>query len=323
MSSSPLSTGAAFDVQSLGALKLEVKNNSPQGIKEAAKQMEGMFIQMMLKSMRDASFKDGLLNSQQSDMFTSMYDQQISQDIAQQSKMGFADLMVKQMGGEMPIIPNTPGAAPAPYSLNPALVKQQYVTPQPNAGAHNSAEAKNNNEGGATRYNSAAGNSTHFISRILGPAITAAQKSGIPHQLIIAQAALESGWGNREIETKEGKPSHNLFGIKATPNWKGETTEITTTEYINGKAQKVKAAFKVYPSYAEALTDYTSLLMNNPRYQNVAKSNTAENAAHALQSGGYATDPSYAKKLISIMQQVKGNINQGLSAYKTDLSSLF
>ncbi|MFJ1230842.1 flagellar assembly peptidoglycan hydrolase FlgJ [Yersinia proxima] len=315
MSNSALSSGAAFDVRSLDALKREVKSNSSEGIKEAAKQMEGMFIQMMLKSMRDASFKDGLLHSQASDMFTSMYDQQISQNIADQSKMGFADLMVKQMGGETTAVHNTPGAAPAPYSLNLDLLKRQYAAPLP--------PAQSQNEGEAIRYTGKGEKNTSFISRMLGPAIAAAQKSGIPHQLIIAQAALESGWGNKEIATTSGKPSHNLFGIKATPDWKGDTTEIMTTEYINGAPQKVKAAFRVYPSYSEALSDYTSLLMNNPRYQNVAQSASPEHAARALQSGGYATDPSYAKKLISIIQQVKGNIDQGLNAYKTDLSSLF
>lgn len=314
MSSTSFSTSAAFDVRSLDALKREVKSNSPEGIKAAAKQMEGMFIQMMLKSMRDASFKDSLMHSQESDMFTSMYDQQISQDIAEQSKLGFADMMVKQMGGEAVAVQNTPGSAPAPYSLNGAPFKQN-VTPVPVISSQTDTVK--------TQYSRGSEKNTHFISRMLEPAIAAAKKSGIPHQLIIAQAALESGWGNKEITTASGKPSHNLFGIKATADWKGETTEITTTEFINGTAQKVKAAFRVYPSYSDALSDYTSLLVNNPRYQHVAKSDTPEKAAHALQSGGYATDPAYAKKLISIIAQVKGNIDQGLKAYKTDLSAIF
>jgi flagellar protein FlgJ len=314
MSSTSFSTSAAFDVRGLDALKREVKSNSPEGIKAAAKQMEGMFIQMMLKSMRDASFKDSLMHSQESDMFTSMYDQQISQDIAEQSKLGFADMMVKQMGGEAVAVQNTPGSAPAPYSLNGAPFKQN-VTPVPVISSQTDTVK--------TQYSRGSEKNTHFISRMLEPAIAAAKKSGIPHQLIIAQAALESGWGNKEITTASGKPSHNLFGIKATADWKGETTEITTTEFINGTAQKVKAAFRVYPSYSDALSDYTSLLVNNPRYQHVAKSGTPEKAAHALQSGGYATDPAYAKKLISIIAQVKGNIDQGLKAYKTDLSAIF
>lgn len=318
MSSSSLIAGAAFDVRGLDALKREVKNNSQEGIKAAGKQMEGMFIQMMLKSMRDASFKDSLLNSQQADMFTSMYDQQISQDIAEQSKMGFADLMVRQMGGDVEVKPNnTPGVAPAPYVLNGSqhtltsrMAQMQGMQPRSDTGE-------------AAQYSRGTEENTHFISRMLEPAIAAAKKSGIPHQLIIAQAALESGWGNKEISATNGKPSHNLFGIKATADWKGESTEITTTEFINGAPQKVKASFRVYSSYSEALADYTSLLANNPRYHKVVSSGSPEKAAHALQSGGYATDPAYAKKLISIINQVKGNISQGLNAYKTDLSSIF
>ena len=319
MGNSPLNSGAAFDVRGLDALKREVKSNSQEGIKAAAKQMEGMFIQMMLKSMRDASFKDGLLNSQQADMFTSMYDQQISQDIAAQSKMGFADVMVRQMGGEVDAKPNTPGVAPAPYSLN----GNQNIGSFSSRTVLLQATQKMPAGQGDVQYSRGTEKNTHFISRMLEPAIAAAKKSGIPHQLIIAQAALESGWGNKEITTTNGKPSHNLFGIKATSDWKGESTEITTTEFINGAPQKVKAAFRVYPSYSEALADYTALLVNNPRYQNVARSGTPEKAAHALQSGGYATDPAYAKKLISIINQVKGNISQSMNAYKTDLSSIF
>ncbi|EBX3952561.1 flagellar assembly peptidoglycan hydrolase FlgJ, partial [Salmonella enterica subsp. enterica serovar Offa] len=130
-------------------------------------------------------------------------------------------------------------------------------------------------------------------------------------------------WGGKEIVTKDGKPSHNLFGIKATPNWKGERTEITTTEYIGGVKQKVKAEFRVYPSYAAALSDYTSLLSKNPRYKHVVSAPSPEIAAKALQSGGYATDPHYSGKLINIIQQVKNSTGQAISAYKNDAFELF
>ncbi|WP_312629420.1 flagellar assembly peptidoglycan hydrolase FlgJ [Scandinavium sp.] len=314
MDAKSLVSGAAFDVRGLDSLKREARTNSAEGLKAAAKQMEGMFVQMMLKSMRDATMKDDLMHSQSSDMFTSMYDQQISQDIASRGSLGFADMMVKQLGGEVDAKPVTKGVAPAPYSLLPG--QQKIINSAPMQRAPGAVEQ-------ITSAVTGSGDNQSFISRLLGPAISVAKKSGIPHQLIIAQAALESGWGNREIPTANGKSSHNLFGIKATPDWQGESTEITTTEYINGVAKKVKAAFRVYPSYSEALADYASLLTQNPRYKNVARSSSPETAAHALQKGGYATDPSYARKLIQIMGQVKGSVNQGLNAYKTDLSSLF
>ncbi|CRY56974.1 flagellar rod assembly protein/muramidase FlgJ [Yersinia intermedia] len=311
MSGFNLNQGAAFDLRSLDSLKLAVKNDASQGAEAAAKQMEGLFVQMMLKSMREASFKGGLLDSPQSDMFTSMYDQQIAQDIASSGKLGFAELIMSQLTGEKVETGRSTGGIPVELASSLANFKgiPVQVTPQSDAPT-------------PARY-SGASSSHSFISRMLAPAIKAGGQSGIPHQLIIAQAALESGWGDREILTKEGKPSHNLFGIKATSAWKGETTEITTTEYIDGVRQKVKAVFKVYPSYSEALADYTSLLSNNPRYKNISQSSSPEIAAKVLQSGGYATDPRYANKLINIIQQVKQNVGQAVNAYKTDISSLF
>jgi flagellar protein FlgJ len=304
---------AAFDVRSLDVLKRDAGNNSPQALREAAKQMEGIFVQMVMKSMRDASFKGGLLESQASEMYTSMYDQQISQDIARKGQLGFADLIVRQMGGEESE-PVKQIAAPgvSPYSLanassGPALAQTCPTAVQPVQVV--AAEQT--------------GQSEPFINRMLRPAMQAAQKSGIHPHLILAQAALESGWGKREILTAEGKPSHNLFGIKATGDWKGKTTEITTTEFINGEKRKVKAEFRVYDSYTDALADYTGLLKNNPRYARVVQSASPELGAHALQAGGYATDPAYAKKLINIIQKVKGNIDRGVQAYQNDLAKIF
>ena len=310
---------AAFDAHSLDKLKLAARNDSPQALKAVAKQMEGLFVQMMLKSMRQASFKDGLFNTQQSEMFTSLYDQQISQNIADKGKMGFADLMVKQLSGKSDAVAETTTATrEVPLNISPARfigvpLRRQTEVPQ---------QAQANNERAALPEVPAIPGGG-FISRMMAPAMAVARLSGIPHQLIIAQAALESGWGKREILTEEGKPSHNLFGVKATAEWHGETTEITTTEYENGVAQKIKDKFKVYSSYAEALEDYTSLISRNPRYKNVVKSETPEIAAKALQSAGYATDPAYAKKLINIIQQVRNKVSEAAEAYSSDFSSLF
>lgn len=316
MNSASFTQGAAFDLHSLDSLKLSAKNNSQDGIKAVAKQMEGLFVQMMLKSMRSASFKDGLFNSQQTEMFTSMYDQQIAQNIAERGNMGVADMMVKQLGGQAETPASVSGGSPRPLTLSNGVVlpyqRGTGIFPRSDNPYPQRAEMS---PGG--------GQNNSFISRLMAPALEAARNTGIPHQLIIAQAALESGWGNKEILTQSGKPSHNLFGIKATPDWGGETTEITTTEYIDGVAHKIKSAFRVYQSYSEALSDYTALLTRNPRYQNITKSRSPETAAHALQAGGYATDPNYAKKVISIIQQVRNNVNQAIDSYKTDLSQIF
>ncbi|MEL4871366.1 flagellar assembly peptidoglycan hydrolase FlgJ [Pantoea agglomerans] len=296
----------AFDVRSLDNLKREAGRQSPGALKAAAKQLEGVFVQMMMKSMRDATFKDDLLHSQSAEMYTSMHDQQVAQDIAGSGQLGFADLIVRQLGGESdaPVVSTPgrdllrPGLASAP-ATGPLRLPAPVSFAKPAEGAH------------------------PFISRLLRPAQEAAQQSGLHPHLILAQAALESGWGKREIPAADGSPSHNLFGIKATGDWRGKTTEITTTEYINGVRQKVKAAFRVYDSYEHALSDYAKLLTKNPRYRGVVQSGSPEQGAKALQAGGYATDPAYAKKLIAIIQKVKGDIQQGVNAYRNDLDKIF
>ncbi|WP_029710907.1 flagellar assembly peptidoglycan hydrolase FlgJ [Serratia fonticola] len=309
-----LNQGTAFDLRSLDTLKTAVKSDPSQGIHAVAKQMEGLFVQMMLKSMREASFKGGIMDSPQSNMFTSMYDQQISQDIASNGKLGFAELIVSQLTGEK--------VESGLHSDGLPVERSNNITHDRNVRMPTVEDISTRTDAAALRF--AAGNGPQgFISRMLAPAMEAGRKSGIHHHLIIAQAALESGWGGREILTKEGKPSHNLFGIKATSNWKGETTEITTTEYINGVKQKVKDVFKVYSSYSAALADYTFLLNNNPRYKKIAEAPSPEIAAKALQSGGYATDPGYANKLIHIIQQVKNSGIKAVNAYKNDTSELF
>ncbi|MGE4387234.1 MAG: flagellar assembly peptidoglycan hydrolase FlgJ, partial [Citrobacter sp.] len=155
------------------------------------------------------------------------------------------------------------------------------------------------------------------------PARLASEQSGVPHHLILAQAALESGWGQRQIRRENGEPSFKLFGVMASGIWKGPVTEITTTEYENGEAKKVKAKFRVYSSYLEALSDYVGLLTRNPRYAAVTTAVTAEQGAQALQSAGYATDPNYARKLTSMIQQLKSMSEKVSNAYNTNLDNLF
>lgn len=313
---------AAFDIQSLSALKREAGTSSNEALKKAARQMEGLFVQMMLKSMRDATPQGGLLDSSQSRMFTSMYDQQISQNIAERG-LGLADTMVKQFGGEVePAMAKqrtSPGGVPLALSAEAFNAMPQQALRQ----AVRRAMPVPEPEPLSTRSTGPVLNNANFMSRLAAPAQQAAQESGLPAPLIMAQAALESGWGQREILTQDGRPSHNLFGIKATGGWKGRTTEITTTEYVNGTAHKVKAKFRVYDSYAHAMSDYASLLTRNPRYEKVANAPTPEHAAKALQAAGYATDPNYAQKLISIIQGVKSGVSQAVKAYQTDLSRIF
>lgn len=287
----------AFDMRSLDAVKRDAKRGSPDALKVAAQQMEGIFVQMMMKSMRDATFKDPLMHSPSSEMFTAMHDQQVAQNIAQSGQLGFAKLIVQQSGGERGSPTYT--RSPPPAMMTPLRLPAPLTYTAPAENAH------------------------PFISRLMRPAHRVAQQTGLDLHLILAQAALESGWGQREILTADGAPSHNLFGIKATADWQGKTTEITTTEYLNGVKQKVKAVFRVYHSYEQALGDYAALITKNPRYQSVVQSGSPEEGAKALQAGGYATDPAYAQKLINLIQKVRGDIKQRVAAYSSDLSKIF
>lgn len=310
-----MQSSAAYDAQSLNALKRQVAGNpqSQEGIRAVAQQMEGVFVQMMMKSMRAALPQDGLFSSEQTRLFTSMYDQQIGQQVAGKG-LGLADVMVRQLSGGRTAPTEPKASAPLTFdrvavqNMPAAAVEQIVRRAMPRLPAEGSALPLS---------------SDNFVSRLSIPAQMASQQSGIPHHLIIAQAALESGWGQREIPTKDGRPSHNLFGIKAGSRWDGPVTEITTTEYEQGVAKKVKASFRVYDSYTEAIADYVKLLTQNPRYANVANAGSAEQAAHALQNAGYATDPQYAKKLVGMIQQMKSAGEKAVKAYTHDLSQLF
>ena len=147
--------------------------------------------------------------------------------------------------------------------------------------------------------------------------------SALSARTTLLRLALESGWGQRQIRRENGEPSYNLFGVKASGNWKGPVTEITTTEYENGEAKKVKAKFRVYSSYLEALSDYVGLLTRNPRYAAVTTAASAEQGAQALQDAGYATDPHYARKLTNMIQQMKSISDKVSKTYSMNIDNLF
>ncbi|WP_315710347.1 flagellar assembly peptidoglycan hydrolase FlgJ [Brenneria uluponensis] len=309
---------AAYDVQSLNKLRNEVaKSNDPEGLKKVAHQVESLFVNMMLKSMRSALPQDGLFNSDQTRLYTSMYDQQIAQDISAKG-LGLADMMVKQLGKNYKEQPDSnAGNTPMPLkrddfissALSPALVGEFLRRSNPDSQERELPQLPPTSES--------------FTDRLSVPSMIASLKTGIPHHLIMAQAALESGWGRREIMTNDGKPSHNLFGVKAGNNWDGKVADVLTTEFENGKAYKVKEKFRVYDSYLESISDYISLLTNNSRYKEVVNANTAEDAAYALQRAGYATDPRYGDKLVQIIGQIKNTTQKAAKAYTHDISGLF
>jgi flagellar protein FlgJ len=304
----------SLDVQGVDALRRTVRTSPQEGMKQASKQFEVMFMQMVLKSMRDATPAEGMFSSQQEKMYTSMLDQQLAQNLSGRG-LGLAEAMFAQLnraaGGEGA---STAAAVPADKLLGAPAALAPQAAPAFQAGKP--ATAAFSRQPDLTVYETATAQASlsrsalpqahveQFVSRMLPAAQQASQATGVPAQLIMAQAALESGWGRREIRMEDGSSSFNVFGIKADRSWKGPVAESTTTEYVNGVAQKTRASFRAYGSYEEAFTDYARFLTTNPRYANVLATGNPAEAAHGLQRAGYATDPAYGGKLVRIMQQM-------------------
>ncbi|WP_144143685.1 flagellar assembly peptidoglycan hydrolase FlgJ [Paraburkholderia sp. BCC1884] len=314
----------ALDVQGFGKLSAQVKASPQAGMKMAAQQFDAVFTQMMLKSMRDATPQDGPFDSHDSATFTSMMDQQMSQQMSQRG-IGVADAMLKQLMRNQGMQVGGGAGAGGLAGMANALGGgtgggggDEGQTAALNALAKAYGNAQANGQlamGRGYSANSALtppikGDGTSpkvdaFVDKLAAPAQAASAATGIPARFIIGQAALESGWGKSEIKKADGSTSHNVFGIKATRDWTGKTVSTVTTEYVNGKPQRTVEKFRAYDSYKEAMTDYASLLKDNPRYAQVINSSRDANGfATGMQRAGYATDPHYAKKLMSIMQKM-------------------
>ena len=264
----------AIDTQSLDQLRLQAKQSPDKALKAAAQQFESVFLNMMLKSMRDATPQDGMFDSEQTRMFTGMLDQQLAQSMSSRG-VGLADIMVKQLshGGQLPATGGADKPTATPYAVLPS--------------------ARNQNS------------QQNFVDRMTPPALKASQASGVPAQLMLGQAALESGWGKHEILMADGSNSFNLFGIKASAGWNGKTAEVMTTEYKNGVACNQVEKFRAYSSYAEAFQDYANMMTSNQRYADVLQQGgDVTGMAQAVQKAGYATDPEYAGKLVRVMGQM-------------------
>jgi flagellar protein FlgJ len=277
--------GLAIDSQSLDALRTQAKQAPDKALEKAAKQFEAVFMNMLMKSMRDATPQDGMFDSEQTKMFSSMLDQQLAQSVGGSHGIGLADMMVKQLSRHAPAgaTPATAAALPPAPALSPARPQQAAAVP--------------------SAYNENA--QQDFVQRMLPHAALVSRETGLPAHQMIGQAALESGWGRREILMKDGSSSHNLFGIKAGADWKGKVAEVTTTEYHHGVASKPVEKFRAYASYADSFRDYAKLLSDNPRYAKVLEQgHSVQGFAQALQQSGYATDPKYADKLVQVIGRV-------------------
>jgi flagellar protein FlgJ len=260
----------ANDFKHFTALRKSARADDPSALREVARQFESIFTKMMLDGMRKASFGDPLFGSDQGDMYQDMMDDQLAIEMSQGKGLGLADMLIRQLSHGANL--KSPDELAVPGTEKPLPVSE---------------EAKQ-----------------QFIEKILPQAQAAGRELGVDPRAIIAQAALETGWGTSKPADAQGG-SNNLFGIKAGGRWQGATVESATQEYTAGVANDEVARFRAYGSESDSIKDYVSLLRDNPRYS--AALNTGGDVrafATALQSGGYATDPDYANKLVSLAEQL-------------------
>ncbi|MBV2234789.1 MAG: flagellar assembly peptidoglycan hydrolase FlgJ [Sterolibacterium sp.] len=335
------STQLALDLRGLDALRQEARVNTPAANKAIAQQFEALFLQIVLKTMRDATPREGLFDSEQARMFESIHDQQLAQVLSTTGKgLGLAAMIEKQLAqlgastdvpplGELPLHPAAPAlpldssaGLPVPpvmtedrLPVSLRTLKQTLVgaraTAAPLATGQSTAPALDTSTSpppdsvvpatSSAPFEVSAG-ARRFIEQVWPHAQQASRATGIPAHFMVAQAALETGWGKAEPRLPDGSPSHNLFGIKASRDWSGPVVESMTTEVVNGLAQREKARFRVYASHAEAFQDYARLLASSPRYADVLGTRDAVSFARGLQQAGYATDPLYASKLARIIE---------------------
>ncbi|CAN7248861.1 flagellar assembly peptidoglycan hydrolase FlgJ [Rhizobacter sp. LjRoot28] len=291
----------AGDIGSISRLRNSASADPRAAIKEASKQFESIFMQQLLKGMRDANetMSPGMFDNAGTKMGTEMLDQQYAKEMTGRPG-GLAELIERQLQRQLgdPVANIASEAAANPAKPDPAprsfigrmFSREAAPSSTPAAAAPAAAERPISLQGRERQV--------EFLKRHEDAAKAAEASSGIPATFMMAQAAHESGWGRREIRNGDGSSSHNVFGIKAGPGWKGAVTEITTTEVIGGQARKVTAKFRAYASYEESFKDYARMMKNNPRYaQVVENADSAQGFARGLQRAGYATDPQYADKL--------------------------
>ena len=266
------------DPGSLNALKFSAGQEGDKGkaaLKETAKQFEALFMRELIKSMREATMKSGLLEGEGGNLGNDLLDQQFAVQLSGMPG-GLSGAIERQLSRQM--APAEPAAAADAAKAAPVA----NVAPMASTVSRAS---------GGTRQ-------AGFVDQHSQAAAQVARESGIPASYMIGQAGHETGWGRSEIRHRDGSPSFNLFGIKATSAWKGKVAEITTTEYVNGTPRKTVAKFRAYDSYADSFRDYARLITKSPRYDQVMDQvGSVQGFASGLQKAGYATDPQYAAKL--------------------------
>lgn len=303
-------------------------NTDPAALKKAAQQFEALLIQQMLKEMRNSSLDEGgMFSSNQMNGYQQMFDREIAVKMAEGQGFGLASRMIEQIrvqqadqssdaksvsGGALPVSADAPVNLPIDRSrfIDTGLgqVRRPSLPVLEATSRTASAEIASANPAGKPGPREAAFQSREdFITTLMPLARRAASQLGVPAEAIVAQAALETGWGQHMITAEDGRPGWNLFGIKAGSSWDGESVSARTLELRDGQLQPERARFRVYESPSEAVQDYVDFLSGSSRYETaLAEGRDTGTFAHGLQQAGYATDPDYAEKIQRVAASLPG-----------------
>ncbi len=275
------------DFQGLAALKNDAKAQAPTALKEAARQFESLFTQMLLKSMREANKSfggDSLFGSDQADLYQDMFDDQIAMQMSKGRGLGLADMLIRQLAGGV-----GPHANPPPATGRGEATTSAAASSAPTANRQPLTASKDD-----------------FLRTLRPHAEQAAREIGVDPDALLAQAALETGWGRSVPCNAQGECSFNLFGIKAGSRWSGATVNVPTLEFESGIPVRKVERFRAYGSPADSFRDYAALIRDSSRYANArGAGDNVEAFAAALQQGGYATDPHYAQKIAAVASEVR------------------
>lgn len=294
------------DLSGLNSIARLGRENTPEAMRQVAQQFESIFLNIVLKSMRDSNavFAQGnYLQSNEMEFHQQNFDNQLSLSLSQRGGLGLADVLYEQMMGQY----GAAGTARETRSGDAPALKAGEDSAQKNPGVQRVLEEL----GIAPSAQSSAGKPAtgariespeDFVKTLYPIAEEVADSIGVDPRVLLAQSALETGWGRKMIAMPDGSNSHNLFGIKADSRWSGAETVAMTHEVHEERSLTQNARFRSYASYEESFRDYVKFLQENPRYQEALGSgHDADAFTRELQKAGYATDPVYAKKITGVM----------------------
>ncbi|EGQ7854709.1 flagellar assembly peptidoglycan hydrolase FlgJ [Vibrio vulnificus] len=303
MINNPNDIGFIHDISNLDKLRQQAVNDKDGGeqkaLEAAAKQFESIFTSMLFKSMREANsgFESDLMNSQNQLFYRQMLDEQMASELSSSGSLGLADMIVAQLSS---------GKGIDQKELAMREAGQEAPQRMPiNRSKARETEQRLIESGQLARSDNARFDSPEsFITSMRPYAERAAKSLGIEPSLLLAQAALETGWGQKVVKNARGS-SNNLFNIKADRSWAGDKVTTQTLEFHDNTPVKETAAFRSYDSFADSFNDYVAFLNNNPRYQTALQHNgDSESFIRGIHRAGYATDPEYADKVLKVQQRI-------------------